>query len=147
MALAGNTLVRHLVSGDWLTQRKDGRKVLDRKLIKSVIALHEKASWLTGWGYTHAAKEWTKAKISPSNLPSNLHILASCETAEQKAEHNADGWRTARVIQEASEKLPDEVLCPFDAQKRKGVPSEKRTNCARCKLCFASNKNIAFWKS
>ena len=144
--LGGNTLVRHLVSGDWLRPLKSGRKALDRALVRSVIALHKKCPWLVGWGYTHARGDWTKAGISPSDLPSNLHMLASCDSAEEKAEHNAAGWRTARVIDEPSERQPDEFLCPVDAQKRKGVPAEKRTTCARCKACFDTQKNIAFLK-
>ena len=146
MRLAGNTLVRHLVSGDWLKTLKNGKKTLDRALIKAVISLHAKCPWLVGWGYTHAANEWQKAGIGPKDLPGNLHVLASCDSAEQKAEHNANGWRTARVIQEASERQKDEVLCPVDAQKRKGVAPEKRTTCARCRACFATDKNIAFLK-
>jgi hypothetical protein len=146
MRLAGNTLVRHLVSGDWLRTLKNGKKTLDRALVKAVIALHRKCPWVVGWGYTHAASEWQKAGIGPKDLPSNLHVLASCDSAEQKAEHNANGWRTARVIQEASERQKDEVLCPADAQKRKGIAPEKRTNCSRCRACFATDKNIAFLK-
>jgi hypothetical protein len=146
MALAGNTLARHLVSGDWLKTLANGRKTLDKAFVRAVIALHKKAPWLTGWGYTHAAAEWRKAGITPKDLPSNLHILASCDSADEKAAHNANGWRTARVINEATERQADEFLCPVDAQKRKGVPAEKRTTCARCKACFAADKNIAFLK-
>lgn len=144
--LAGNTLARHLVSGDWLKTLKTGRKVLDQAFVRAVITLHRKAPWLVGWGYTHAAGEWDKAGIGPKDLPSNLHILASCDSSEEKAKHNANGWRTARVIQEANERQADEFLCPVDSQKRKGVPAEKRTTCARCKACFATTKNIAFLK-
>ena len=146
MKLAGNTLVRHLVSGDWLKTLKNGRKVLDRAFIRSVIALHKKAPWLTGWGYTHAASQWHKAGIAPKDLPRNLHILVSCDSVEEKVEHNAAGWRTARVIQELDERQPDEFVCPVDAQKRKGMALEKRTTCARCKACFATDRNIAFLK-
>lgn len=144
--LAGNTLVRHLVSGDWLQTLKSGKKTLDRALVRGVIALHSKCPWLTGWGYTHAADEFQKAGIGPSSFPANLHILASCETTEEKQSHNANGWRTARVIDEAKDKTPDEFLCPVDAAKRKGIPAARRTNCARCKACFATTKNIAFIK-
>lgn len=146
MRLAGNTLVRHLVSGDWLKTLKSGKRTLDRALVRGVFALHSKCSWLTGWGYTHAADEFEKAGISPANFPKNLHILASCETIEAKQAHNAKGWRTARVIDEAKDKTADEFLCPVDLAKRKGIPAERRTNCARCKACFATTKNIAFIK-
>lgn len=146
MRMAGNTLVRHLVSGDWLKTLKDGRKALDKAFVRSVIALHVNCPWLTGWGYTHAAKRFQAAGINPCDLPSNLHILASCDTVSQKQEHNAAGWRTARVIQELNERTKDEFVCPVDAQKRAGIPPERRTTCARCKACFATTKNIAFLK-
>lgn len=144
MKLAANKLVRHLVSGDWLKTIANGKKILDRSFVRSVIELHRKCPWLTGWGYTHAADRFQRAGITPATLPSNFHLLASCDNAEQKATHNANGWRTARVIAEIGDKQPDEFLCPVDAQKRKGVPTAKRTNCARCQACFSTSKNIAF---
>ena len=144
--LAGNTLVRHLVSGDWLRPVKAGKRVLDLALVRGVIALHNAAPWLTGCGYTHAAAEFDRNGIGPKDFPGNLHILASCDTLEQKELHNATGWRTARVIDEATERQPDEFLCPVDAAKRKGIPADKRTNCARCRACFDTTKNIAFLK-
>lgn len=146
MKLGGNTLVRHLVSGDWLKTLANGRKILDRALVKGVIKLHRKCPWLTGWGYTHAIDRFDRAGITPASLPSNFHLLASCDNADQKAQANANGWRTARVIDEVADKQPDEFLCPVDAQKRKGVPAEKRTNCDRCKACFSTDRNIAFLK-
>jgi hypothetical protein len=146
MKLAANRLVRHLVSGDWMQATKTGRKVLDRVFVRAVIALHRQCPWLTGWGYTHDATEFDRAKITPDTFPPNLHILASCDTAEEKQRHNANGWRTARVIAERADKTEDEFLCPVDLQKRLGVPAEDRTNCARCQACFATNKNIAFLK-
>lgn len=145
MKLAGNTLVRHLVSGDWLKATKTGRKVLDRAFFRAVVALHRRCPWLTGWGYTHDARAFEAAKIDPRALPENLHILASCHTADEKAALNAGGWRTARVIDETEDRQPDEFLCPVDAQKRKGVPKDNRTNCSRCRACFdAKGRNIAF---
>lgn len=147
LPLAGNTLVRHLVSGDWLKPTADDRRIVDRELLRSVIELHEKAPWLTGWGYSHAADKLDAAGFGPDAMPSNLRILASCDSAEEKAEHNARGWATARVIDELAERLPDEFVCPVDAQKRAGIAPEKRTNCARCRKCFDGEPtNIAFLK-
>lgn len=146
MKLAGNRLVRHLVSGDWLKTLANGRKILDRALVDAVIELHRKCPWLTGWGYTHAIERFDRAGITPASLPSNFHLLASCDNADQKTAANVNGWRTARVIEEVSDKQLDEFLCPVDAAKRKGIPAEKRTNCARCKACFSTNRNIAFLK-
>lgn len=144
MSLGGNQLVRHMVSGDWLKPLKNGKKALDRVLVRAVIALHKKCPWLTGWGYTHDRAAFTQAKISPADLPTNLHILASCQTLDEKTEHNAAGWRTARIIEEREDRTADEFLCPVDLQKRLGVPRTERTNCARCRVCFATDKNIAF---
>ena len=145
--LAGNTLVRHLVSGDWLKPTADDRRVVDRELLRSVVELHKTASWLTGWGYTHAADQLDRAGFGPTSLPSNLRILASCDTLAQKDAHNARGWATARVIDAPGERQPDEFLCPVDAQRRRGVPADKRTTCNRCRKCFEGEPmNIAFLK-
>jgi hypothetical protein len=146
MKLAGNRLVRHLVSGDWLRQDSRGRKILDRVFVRTVIALHRSCPWLIGWGYTHAAEKFNAAGITPDTLPTNLHILASCDSLAEKEAHNSKGWRTARVIAERDDKTADEFLCPVDAQKREGVPQVLRTNCARCQACFAGTRNIAFLK-
>lgn len=143
--LAGNTLVRHLVSGDWLRPTANGRRIVDRALLRGVIALHRAATWLTGWGYTHAAEKLDAAGFGPANWPKNLTILASCHTVAQKTEHNAKGWATARVIDEPSERLPDETLCPVDAAKHAG--NQAKTTCARCRKCFNGDRNnIAFLK-
>lgn len=144
--LAGQTMVRHLVSGDWLKQAKNGRMVLDREFVDSVIDLHKNAPWLTGWGYTHDAMAFARANYSPDSLPSNLHILASCDSKQKKTQLNKAGWRTARVILEEHEKLDDEFLCPVDKQKRDKLPQCERTSCARCQACFKGKRNIAFLK-
>ena len=145
-AAAGNTLIRHVVSGDWFKPAKDGRKIVDRALLTEAIETHTQAPWLTGWGYSHAAERLQRAGFGPDSWPSNFRILASCETAEHKELLNADGWQTARVIEEIEDKLPDEKLCPVDAQKRGGVPKEWRTTCAICRKCFDTDRNIAFLK-
>lgn len=143
--LAGNTLVRHLVSGDWLKTTKAGRKVVYRALLDGVIALHRACSWLTGWGYTHAAEQLDAAGFGPKSWPANFKILASCHSIEAKAEHNARGWNTARVIDQPRERLGDEYLCPVDASKHAGKP--QTTTCNRCRACFDNrNRNIAFLK-
>ena len=144
--LAGNRLVRHLVSGDWLRPARNGARKLDRDLVDGVAELHRACPWLIGWGYTHSPEEFAGAGVRPGDFPGNMHLLASCDTVEQKTQHNANGWRTARVIDTVAEKLPDEFVCPVDLQKSKNVPAAKRTNCARCQACFATTKNIAFIK-
>ena len=142
---AGNTLVRHVVSGDWFRDGADGRKLVDRALLAEAIQLHDDAPWLVGWGYTHGAERIARAGFGPESWPANFRILASCEYITEKEILNEDGWQTARVIEETGDKLPDEKLCPVDAQKRAGVPKEKRTTCARCRACFdGKDRNIAF---
>ena len=136
----GNTLVRHFVSGDAFKSTADNRRVVDRRLLRDMIGLHESASWLQGWGYTHDAERLDRAGFGPDNMPDNLTLLASCHTAKEKQEHNARGWQTARVISEKHERLPDEVLCPHDLAKREGKPAEQRITCARCRLCFDGKK-------
>ena len=142
----GNTLIRHVVSGDWFRPAKDGRKIVDRSLLAEAIETHTQAPWLTGWGYTHGAERLDRAGFGPQSWPANFRILASCETEERKEALNAAGWQTARVIEETADKTADETLCPVDAQKRAGLPAENRTTCARCRKCFDGNQNIAFLK-
>lgn len=142
---AGNTLIRHVVSGDWFNEGADGRKLVDRAILTEAIELHTDAPWLTGWGYSHGAERLQRAGFGPDSWPRNFRILASCQAVDHKEQLNADGWQTARVIDEKADKLPDEVLCPVDAQKRAKVPAEKRTTCARCRKCFdGKDRNIAF---
>ena len=141
---AGNILVRHVVSGDWFRPGADGRKLVDRGLLAEAIELHTEAPWLTGWGYTHGAERLDRAGFGPEAWPANFRILASCEEIDDRERLNGSGWQTARVIEETDEKLPDELLCPVDAQKRAGIPAEQRTNCARCRACFDGERNIAF---
>lgn len=144
-AAAANTLVRHVVSGDWFREGADGRKLVDSQLLLEAIELHESCPWLTGWGYTHGADRLYRAGFGPESWPVNFRILASCQDADEKERLNKDGWQTARVIEEKTDKLPDESLCPADTQKRAGIPKEQRTTCARCRMCFdGKNRNIAF---
>lgn len=141
---AGNTLLRHVVSGDWFKTGKDGRKLVDRALLAEAIELHIQAPWLTGWGYTHGADRIARAGFGPETWPTNFRILASCQAPGDKERLNEDGWQTARVIEDYRDRMRGELLCPVDAQKRAGTPKENRTTCARCKACFDSGQNIAF---
>jgi hypothetical protein len=146
-AAAGNTLIRHMVSGDWFRPAADGRKIVDRPLLREAIALHEAAPWLTGWSYTHGPDAVARAGFGPGSWPTNFQILASTHTDEDHVRLNEAGWVTARVIEEPGDRLPDEFLCPVDTQKRLGVPASNRTTCARCRACFdGRGRNIAFLK-
>lgn len=144
---AGNKLIRHVVAGDWLKPTKDGRRVADRGVLREAIDLHTRCNWLVGWGYTHAPETVARAGFGPRSglWPRNFRILASCHTAEHKRQLNREGWQTARLIQEISDATADEFICPYDAQKRAGVPHNSRMNCARCEACFdGQRRNIAF---
>jgi hypothetical protein len=141
---AGNTLIRHLVSGDWFREAADGRKLVDRNMLTEAIELHTQCPWLTGWGYTHGAERLHRAGFGPGSWPANFRILASCETEERRAKLKQYGWQTARVITDKCQKAPDEFLCPVDSQKRAKVPANQRTTCARCRRCFNSDSDIAF---
>jgi hypothetical protein len=144
-AAAGNTLIRHLVSGDWFKPTADGRKLVDKALLAEAIDLHVQAPWLVGWSYTHGPDALTRAGFGPTAWPANFTILASTHSDEDHVRLNAAGWTTARVIEEPSDRAPDEILCPVDAQKRLALPVAERTTCARCRACFdGRRRNIAF---
>lgn len=141
----GVGFIRHLVSGDWMKTTTDGRKVVDRELMREVISWHKQRSqrFTVGWGYTHAPKRVQKAGFGPENMPGNLEILASCSSIEEAKDFQDDGWRTARVTRELDAQ-PGEAYCPVDlAKKRK---KDCQENCMTCRLCFASEVNIVFLK-
>ena len=141
----GVGFIRHLVSGDWMKETTDGRKVVDRGLLRRVIAWHKKRKqrFTIGWGYTHAAKRLMKAGFGPKQMPHNLEILASCSSVEEAKDLQDDGWRTARVTKKLDAQ-PGESYCPVDlAKKQKKDCSE---TCMTCRLCFASETNIVFLK-
>lgn len=145
---AGNTLIRHLVSGDWFKPDARGHKLVDKALLREALDLHTSAPWLTGWSYTHGPDALARAGFGPETWPANFTILASTHSDEDHVRLNAAGWQTARVIEEPSDRASDEWLCPVDAQKRAKVPAAQRTTCARCRACFdGRRRNIAFLRT
>ena len=146
----GAPLIRHLAAGGWCKPTADDRRVVDRDFLRYVINWHRRPSqrYTIGWGYTHAAGKIDAAGLGPEAWPEGLEILASCHTEEEAKAHQARGWRTARVIDEPEDKTADEVLCPFDLAKRRGVKNtDNPTTCASCRLCMpGETKNIAFLK-
>lgn len=81
---------------------------------------------ISGWtGYTH---QWRHAQgLAP-------FLMASADTAEERTQANAEGWRTFRVRAVAPNGLaeplrPGEVVCPASAE------AGKRVTCDSCQLC------------
>lgn len=77
-------------------------------------------------GYTHAwENDWAQ--------PYQQYLMASVQTAKQKAEANAKGWKTFRTVASIEDKLPDEVLCPASAEYL--AIAGKKATCEQCRLC------------
>jgi len=142
----GAPLIRHHVSGDFLKETADGRKIVDRQYVRSVIDWHEAPSqrFTIGWTYTHSAKSMAKAGFEPDTFPENLTVLASCDSIEEAEDLQDDGWRTARVTEEM-DRQEGEIYCPYDLAKHQG--RKPSVNCASCRKCFDdSGSNIVFLK-
>jgi len=140
--------IRHLVTGGWMKETKNGRRVVDRDHARAVFDWHRQHSqrFTRGWSYTHAPKQMQKAGFGPENQPDGLEILASCHSIEEAKDLQADGWRTARVADEMV-KMKNEAYCPYDLNKRNGVSNEETgMNCMTCRLCFDNPVNIVFLK-
>jgi hypothetical protein len=73
-----------------------------------------------GTGYTH---QWRKARALQA------WCMASCDTAEERAEANAMGWRTFRVRAAGEPVQAREVVCPASAE------AGYKTTCSACKAC------------
>lgn len=141
----GTGLIRHMVSGDFLKTTRDGRRIVDRALLREMFSWHSARTQRStiGWGYTHAARRLAKAGFGPSTFPKGLHILASCHSVSEAKDLQREGWRTARVTTELDAQ-PNEVYCPVDKAKHEGRDCE--ATCASCRLCFESEQSIVFLK-
>jgi hypothetical protein len=76
-------------------------------------------------GYTH---QWKTSDLEEE-------CMASVETVYQKRKANEKGWRTYRIVHDASELEEDEIMCPYPT-----------VQCVDCKLCGGAKipaKNIA----
>lgn len=62
--------------------------------------------------------------------------LAEHVTVNQSNSLEEYGDRRYRVVQSHEEIRDDEVRCPFEAQKRQGVPKQNRRQCGQCRLCI-----------
>jgi hypothetical protein len=86
-------------------------------------------------GYTH---QWRKVTAQPYREI----VMASVESTATKADANARGWRTFRVMRQNETLQPDEVLCPASEE------AGKRTTCENCQLCSGNAikaKNVAIY--
>ena len=76
-------------------------------------------------GYTH---QWKTSDLDEE-------CMASVSTVYQKRKANELGWRTYRIVLDASELDKDEIMCPYP-----------KVQCVECKLCGGGKilaKNIA----
>lgn len=137
----GAKFVRLHTSGDFYTEGN-----LDVEYLKSIVDWSRENSDVTIWTYTHDVNQFVKENFTYNNdsFSKNLYIVASCDSIEEKALANSQGFRSARVIDSKEEKLEDETLCPYDLALHNGV--KPSTTCVDCKLCFnpKHSKNIAF---
>lgn len=99
--------------------------LIPRKIMRNLVKR------IKNWtGYTH---QWAK----PFAQFYKMFFMASVSNIADKNEANKKGWRTFRIIKDASEVLPDEVICPAQTHG---------TQCIDCGLCNGNStkaKNIA----
>jgi hypothetical protein len=80
------------------------------------------------WTYTHAWRDVSRQSWG------EVHVLASCETAEDISEAEARGYATSIVVEEFERRsryeLDGRALLPCPAQTTSGV------TCASCRLCM-----------
>lgn len=84
------------------------------------------------------AASWTAYTHNPVN-PNPNRYMTSADTLAQAHSAWERGERTFRVLKDALELEPNEVLCPASEE------AGKRTTCAKCRLCSGASiaaKNI-----
>jgi hypothetical protein len=144
----GAKYIRLHTSGDFFCAGRNDSYVLNVPYLRSVVEWVKVQSEVTVWTYTHDVSKLIDEGYSYKNgsFSENLHIVASCDTIEGKDLATSHGFRTARVIDNKEEKLPDETFCPYDLSLHDGM--KPTTNCKDCTLCFnpKHKKNIAFLK-
>lgn len=137
----GAKFIRLHTSGDFYVNDQ-----LDEDYVNSVIDWSKEHEDVTLWTYTHDIRKFIDKNLTyeKEEIPENLHIVASCDSLEEKTLANDNGFRSARVIDSKEDKLTDETLCPYDLALHKG--EKPKTTCVDCTLCFnpKHKKNIAF---
>jgi len=73
-------------------------------------------------GYTH---QWRDADAAGLGR----YCMASCDTAGERIEAVAAGWRTFRVRVQGEDKLPGEAVCPASHE------AGQLLTCDQCKSC------------
>lgn len=123
---------------------------VDMPYVNAKIKACKDNPWATSWGYCHDIMQWvadTGLFPKAGNMPSNFHLLASCEDLEMKAFAIAHGFKTARVINSEDERAKDEIFCPYDRAQYYGkTAKEIKVRCVTCRLCWEAPEgmNIAF---
>jgi hypothetical protein len=79
-------------------------------------------------GYTH---QWREDDAGPYAE----FCMASVESKEGKAEAQAKGFRTFRVVSDPSQIDADEIFCPATAEGAPNKEAWDRINCEDCGLC------------
>jgi len=127
--------IRHHVSGDVFTNDR-----LDVKYVQEIIDWHMAHPFATGWMYTHRIQAWVEAGFTADVIPSNLEIIASVDTENERLYAMKHGFKYARIEVNPDKPLPsNEVLCPFDKKKDKGSKTEDiKVTCRDCQLCFGA---------
>ena len=98
------------------------------------------ARMASGWtGYTRA---WTDKAVKGYRR----YLMASVKSPAEKAQANAMGWRTFRIISGVDQRQSDEILCPGSNEWR-ALHGGKFVTCAQCLLCNGtsalSRRNVA----
>lgn len=147
-------LVRLHTSGDFFTTRK-GRCVTDMAYVSDVLRFARENPDILIFTYCHDIVQLL-SDLDPTGMlrhddifPSNMVVIASCDTQEQVLFAKARGFRTARVIDHESDRNPrTEVFCPYDRALHHGKTSRQiAVRCTSCRLCFDDKaRDIAFLK-
>ncbi|WP_284009531.1 hypothetical protein [Haloarcula pelagica] len=60
-------------------------------------------------------------------------------TVNQSNDQRQYGDRRYRAVDSAAEIRDEEVWCPYDREKREGVPLDERTKCGECSACIVED--------
>ena len=144
----GSKFFRLHTSGDFFTTGENGEHTLETSYLMEVIEWCKANPDVTAWTYTHDVRKMIEAGFSYSenSFPSNLHIVASVESTEERMMAKSHGFRTAQVIDTVQKQEIGTTLCPYDLALSNG--EKPTTTCANCTLCFnpKHKKDIAFLK-
>lgn len=142
--------IRFLVGGDSFIHipehpRKWG---LDVPYIRMITTYAHANPHRGFWMYCHDIRVFVADMPADIVWPSNIEVIASCDTDEDRAWAQSKGFRTARVIDTPEEKADGEVFCPYDRALWHGKTHDQiKVRCETCRLCFNDGpQDIAFLK-